>query len=118
MSRQPLPEDEPKCPYCQFTSGIDVVMKGHIKRAHGSEGVSPHLNGEAFTNLDEAMVALSLPPSVYTLDEGQRQAILLALGHLAVERPGWDYMLGEIADQFQGREMFERFKTGKKAGQS
>lgn len=31
------------------------------------------------------------------IDESQRQAILLALAHLAVERPGWKFMLGETA---------------------
>ena len=45
-----------------------------------------------------------------TLEEGQRQATLLALGHLAVERPGWDYMLGEIAELLHGRELFEAFR--------
>jgi hypothetical protein len=46
----------------------------------------------------------------YTVDIGQRHAILLALARLAVERPGWDSMLGDIAEQFQGREMFEQCK--------
>jgi len=32
-----------------------------------------------------------------TIDESQRQMILLALAHLAVERPGWKYALGETA---------------------
>jgi hypothetical protein len=34
---------------------------------------------------------------VLNLSEGERQALLLALGHLAVERPGWDDMLARIA---------------------
>jgi hypothetical protein len=29
-----LTDIESKCPYCEFTSGIDAVMKGHILRAH------------------------------------------------------------------------------------
>jgi len=32
-----------------------------------------------------------------TIDESQRQMILLALAHLAVERPGWLYACGETA---------------------
>lgn len=32
-------------------------------------------------------------------EEAERQAILLALARLAVDRPGWDLMLGEIADK-------------------
>lgn len=43
-------------------------------------------------------------------DESDRQAVLLALGHLAVERPGWDYMLGLIADKLRGREMYQTFQ--------
>lgn len=31
------------------------------------------------------------------IDESQRQAMLLALAHLTVERPGWEFMLTEIA---------------------
>jgi len=49
-----------------------------------------------------------------TIDEGQRQMILLAIGRLAVERPGWDWTLGELAELLHGREMFEGFKNLKK----
>lgn len=45
-----------------------------------------------------------------SVDEGERQVILLALAELALERPGWDYMLGELAERFQGRPMFDGFK--------
>ena len=31
------------------------------------------------------------------LDEGERQVVLMALAHLAVERPGWDALLSGIA---------------------
>jgi hypothetical protein len=74
-----------------------------------------HLSGEAFSSIEEAMTALRMPPTAYTFDEGQRQAILLAIGHLAVDRPGWDFMLGEIADVFEGREMYDRFKAMEQA---
>jgi hypothetical protein len=47
----------------------------------------------------------------YRLEEHDRQAILLALGILRNQRPGWDYMLGLIADKFSGREMMEEFST-------
>lgn len=43
-------------------------------------------------------------------EEGDRQATLLALGRLAAERPGWDYMLGLIADQLGGRAMYTTFQ--------
>ena len=71
---------------------------------------SKHLTGEAFKSLEEADVALNMPATSYTLNEGQRQAILLAMGRLALERPGWDHMLTEIADIFDGRTMYTRFK--------
>lgn len=53
---------------------------------------------------------------IFRIDESQRQATLLALGHLAAERPGWDFMLSEIALRMDnttadGRpELFDRFK--------
>lgn len=31
------------------------------------------------------------------LDEGERQLLLMALAHLAVERPGWDDALNRLA---------------------
>jgi hypothetical protein len=48
--------------------------------------------------------------SDYHMEESDRQATLLALATLALHRPGWDYMLGEIAEKLQGRELFTEFK--------
>jgi hypothetical protein len=50
------------------------------------------------------------------LEEGQRQMLLLALAHLAVERPGWDEALSEIAQRIDNRkdgkpEMYEHFRV-------
>jgi hypothetical protein len=45
-----------------------------------------------------------------TVDESQRQATVLALASMALQRPGWDFMISEIADKFAGREMYESFK--------
>ena len=46
------------------------------------------------------------------ITEEQRQATLLALAHLAVERPGWDTMLREIASKMDNPEqpMYQGFK--------
>ena len=49
---------------------------------------------------------IDLPPEhavALQLDESQRQAVLMALAHLAVERPGWDVMLEEIAAKMDTR---------------
>jgi hypothetical protein len=48
-------------------------------------------------------------------EEGERGAVIMALAHLAVERPGWDDMLSRIAARVDncasGRpEMYEEFK--------
>jgi hypothetical protein len=43
-------------------------------------------------------------------EEGDRQLVLLAIAELSLSRPGWDYALGLIADQLQGREMYDEFK--------
>lgn len=48
------------------------------------------------------------------IDEAQRQMLLLAIGWLVIERPGWDYMAGEMAELLHGREMFETFKQLRK----
>jgi hypothetical protein len=50
------------------------------------------------------------------LDEGDRQAVLLALARLAVERPGWDDMLNRIAMRIdnvnEGRAvLFDEFRA-------
>lgn len=47
------------------------------------------------------------------LDENQRQMTVLALAHLALERPGWDRALREIAAKLDnpGLGMYEAFKT-------
>jgi hypothetical protein len=44
------------------------------------------------------------------IGEAERQTLLLALAELALSRPGWDEHLGEIADAFLGREMFDEFR--------
>jgi hypothetical protein len=49
------------------------------------------------------------------LDEMQRQAVLLAIARLSVERPGWDEHLAEIADLLDGRTMFDMFRDLKRA---
>lgn len=52
-----------------------------------------------------------------TIDEGQRQAILLAIAHLGITRPGWDYMLTQIALQMDNKrpdgepQMFREFQS-------
>lgn len=40
---------------------------------------------------------IGMKPTTVTLDESDRQAIIMALANLAVSRPGWDYMLNNIA---------------------
>ncbi len=38
------------------------------------------------------------------LDEGERRMVLMALAHLAVERPGWDHALSEVALRIDNEE--------------
>ncbi len=40
---------------------------------------------------------INMGPHNIELDEGQRQMLLLALAHLAVERPGWTTAIKEVA---------------------
>lgn len=46
----------------------------------------------------------------FEIEEAQRQLVLCALAHLSLLRPGWDYALGETAEAFKGRSMFEDMK--------
>lgn len=48
-------------------------------------------------------------------EEGERQAVLLALACLALDRPGWDEFLSDIAAKMDNTkdgkpEMFSQFK--------
>lgn len=46
------------------------------------------------------------------LEEGDRQAILLALAKLSLSRPGWHpAYLSRIAEQLGGRAMYEQFRS-------
>lgn len=45
------------------------------------------------------------------LSEEERQAILLALGHLAADRPGWVHMLYQIAVKLRGEALFDGFRA-------
>jgi len=51
---------------------------------------------------------------IVELSEDERQMILMALGRLAVDRPGFEWFIGQIADKLQGRERFQGFKDLKK----
>lgn len=59
-----------------------------------------------------------------TIEEEQRQMLLLALAKLSIERPGWHWTLGELAAKYSrgfrsvtapdledGRVLFESFRT-------
>jgi hypothetical protein len=43
-------------------------------------------------------------------EEGDRQLVLLSLALCSVQRPGFYYALAKIADQFDGRHMFDEFR--------
>jgi len=81
----------------------------------GGEGVNKerHDGGTLSAEQAEAMLAgrNPFPAITVTLDESERQAVLLALARLSVECPGWQMMLGEIAQKFEGQKMFEEFRT-------
>jgi hypothetical protein len=46
------------------------------------------------------------------LEESDRQIVLMALAHLAVERPGWNYALSQIAQRIDnpGPALYNAFK--------
>lgn len=74
-------------------------------------------DGKAFKSLDEALTAIQNPEShTITIDDGQRQLIIMALAHLSMESPGWIYALEEIALKMDNQtddgrpQMFESFR--------
>ena len=72
--------------------------------------------GDAFSSLAEALDAIASPREYnLTIDEGQRQMLILALAKLAIERRGWDETLWDIAGKCdetdRERSMFQRFVT-------
>jgi hypothetical protein len=46
-----------------------------------------------------------------SLEEEDRQMLLLAIAELSLSRPGWAPYLRLIADKLCGPEMFERFRV-------
>ena len=59
----------------------------------------------------------AMGPITVVLEEEDRQAVLLALAQLSLERPGWDNMLSNIALKMDnhlpnGRpELYDRFRS-------
>lgn len=49
-------------------------------------------------------------PRTFTFDESDRQAIVLALACLSLQRPGWEQYLGDLASKLQARHMFREFR--------
>ena len=61
-----------------------------------------------------------MEPLMVMLEEDERQAMLLALAKLSLERPGWDDFLNKIAQKMDnekaGRaEMYESFRQTSRA---
>jgi hypothetical protein len=46
-----------------------------------------------------------------TIEEDQRQAILLAIAKLSLSRPGWEHYLRGISELLGGVQMYEEFKA-------
>ena len=58
------------------------------------------------------LLEVSGEPVKLELTEDKRQALILAVAHLAIERPGWDDYLSRIAKDLgdEALDMYERFK--------
>lgn len=88
-------------------SGVRVMVAGYKDPVMGG---GPHVSLTGDNQTTDKFLA----PLEHTVqfDECQRQAMLMALAHLAVERPGWDMMLEEIARKMDnnGCPMYSEFK--------
>ena len=47
---------------------------------------------------------------IVDLKNEDAQIVVLALAQLALDRPGWDHMIGLIAKEFHGEQTFQTFK--------
>jgi hypothetical protein len=57
---------EGKCPYCDFTTGIDAMMSGHIRRVHpGGVTITPDI-GPRNTMFHKRIVASERIPNTQT----------------------------------------------------
>lgn len=50
------------------------------------------------------------------LSEDERQVILLALAHLAVERPGWEHCLTLVSRRLGGEALFRELHANRRQG--
>jgi len=73
--------------------------------------------GDAFKSSEEALAAIRYAQNfTFTVEDAERQMILLALAELSIARPGWIDTLESIALKMDNRnadghaEMFERFR--------
>jgi hypothetical protein len=62
--------------------------------------------------LDQILQQLAEGPKPYLLEESDRQAVLLAIAKLSIERPGWLVYLTETAAKLgpTGVADFEKFR--------
>lgn len=89
----------------------------HQARAKLAAVTRPAIEDTSKWDLDKWMDFLAHPPPPFKLDldESERQMLLMALAHLAVERPGCDYPLGLIASRIDemteaGPKLYNEFK--------
>jgi hypothetical protein len=62
-------------------------------------------------DLDALIAEIQNPQHRHVMiTEADRQMIMLGLSRLAMERPGWNFCIGEIAKKFDGEAMLLEFK--------
>jgi hypothetical protein len=61
----------------------------------------------------DALIAEIQNPTQFqvTITDADRQMIMLGLSRLAMERPGWEYALRDIAVKFDAEKMLQEFKA-------
>lgn len=75
--------------------------------------------GDAFHSIQEFVDSLNDPPTQLTINEDERQLVLLSLAELSLVRPGWLFALEQIALKMDNRtdegraEMFDKLRRAK-----
>jgi len=93
-----------------------IVSEIEDAKDNGDTGNALYCNGwlasyakQLADRIENASPARTDYPPRYTMDEAQRQTVLLALALLLIQRPGWELHCRELAALFYGSEMFESF---------
>lgn len=94
------------CRFCGVTNVQLATEDGRYCHAQWCEATALKQEAENMV----ALVAELEQLRAKQLEDGQVQLVALALAKLYLQRPGFDYAMGEVAAKLGARELYQRFK--------